>query len=457
MQISMPRFAFVTLALLLSTSSYALTMQEALKRAYLNNPDLNQQRAALRVTNESVPAALSGYRPSLSGTASLSGSKNEITNYAGSQFENKQYPRTASITASQPIFDGLRARNSVNAAENSVLVGREDLRNKEQTIFLAVITAYMNVIRDEATVALRKQAVTVAERDLKMLKERFRLGDASRTDVGLVEAQLGLSKLNLATSSNALALSKSVFLQHVGTPATKLSTPNLSDKIIPKTMERAQSLALVNSPIVKAAQHGADVAHFQVHVAESALYPQLSLDGTLSRGLETSSGVAKLAGSSVAARLTLPIFAGGGKDYSTIRAAKETLGQRQIQIDTAREVVKQSLGASWGLYTVSQQAISASSAEIKGREQVVRGFREEYKVGQRILQNVLVEEVNLNNARVTQVNWQRERAVAYFSILASIGQLNARSLNLKVDEYNPTAHYGEVRDAWVGVKTPDGR
>lgn len=446
----------LSLIFLSSVAASALTLEDALRHAYQNNPDLNQQRAALRVTDESVPTALSGYRPSLSATASAGLSRSDFTTYSGATGLTKQAPRTAGVTLSQPLFDGMKTYNNVNAAEQSVLLGREDLKNKEQVIFLSVITAYMNVIRDGATVDLRNRAVSVAERDLGMVKERFRLGDASRTDVGLVEAQMGLSKLALATAKTNFAISKSQFLQHVGLAPHNLKSPT-KIRQLPKSQDVARNIAISNNPVVKAAQYGADAAKYQVYVAESALYPQLSIDGSYNRGIETSSGVANVASSGITARLVIPIFANGGRDSATIRAAKETQGQRQIQIDTAREVVKQALGQSWGVYEIAALAISASNDEIKGRETVVRGFREEYKVGQRILQNVLVEEVNLNNARVSAINWQRERIVSQYSILAAMGQLNAQSLNLKTEQYNPNGHYNNVRDAWFGTRTPDGR
>jgi outer membrane protein len=450
------RYLYSVLAILIATSaSYALTLEEALRHAYQNNPEINAQRAALRITDETVPTALSGYRPSLSATASAGGQRSDFQTYSGATGVNKQAPRSAGVSVSQPLFDGMRTYNNVNAAEKSVLLGREDLRNKEQTVFLSAITAYMNVIRDAATLEVRKQAVTVAERDIVMVKERFRLGDASRTDVGLVEAQLGLSKLALATAQNNLIINKSVFMQHVGLEAKNLKSP--AARALPKTIEAARQVAVTQNPAVKAAQNGADSAQFLVYVAESALYPQLALNGAYNRGLETSSGIAKFASSSITANLVIPIFSGGGKDFSTIRSAKETLGQRQIQIDTAREVVKQAVAQSWGLYQTSALAISASNDEIKGREAVVKGFREEYKVGQRILQNVLVEEVNLSNARVTQINWQRERTVAQYSLLAAMGQLNSQSLKLNVQSYDEKAHYDATRDAWLGTRTPDGR
>jgi outer membrane protein len=181
------------------------------------------------------------------------------------------------------------------------------------------------------------------------------------------------------------------------------------------------------------------------------------LNGSYNKGLETSSGIAKSASSSVTANLVVPLFSGGGKDHTAVRSAKETLGQKQIQIDLARETVKQALSQAWGIQDAAVTAIGAAGEEIKGRETVVAGYREEYKVGQRILQNVLVEENNLNNARVRQIGWQRDRIFAQYSVLAAMGQLNSQSLNLKVQSYDEKAHYDATRDAWLGTRTPDGR
>ncbi len=434
----------------------AESLEGALVRAYRTNPDLGQSRAALRVADEAVPSALSGYRPSVSATATIGSTLAQV---APLYRDTYLTPKSIGITGTQVLYDGNRTANGVRAADQGVLVAREDLRNKEQTVLLASATAYMNVLRDQATLDLQNRNVEVLQEQLRFTKDRFAVGEVTRTDVAQSESRLQLAISQASIAKANLASSRAVYRQQIGAePDARLSAARTVERLLPGALPSAIDKGLKAHPAVKGAEHGADAASIQVRIAEGALYPTLALTGSVSQGVQTSATqLNDTISYSALAQLTVPIFANGGKDYATIRSAKETAGQRLLQVDLARESVRQAVVQSWGALQAAKAQITAVEAQVNAAEIALKGIREEAKVGQRTTLDVLNAQQELTNARVSLVSAQRDRVVQSYSVMAAMGELNVRRLGLKTDVYDPTTHYEQTRDRWIGLRTPDGR
>lgn len=460
MNMSSQRFLVsCAVALLLgSVSAPALadSLEGALVRAYKSNPDLASSRAALRIADEAVPAALSGYRPSISATASAGSS---ITQFSPTYRDNYLTPRSAALQGQQVLYDGNKTANSVRNADQNVMVSREDLRNKEQTILLGSATAYMNVLRDQATLELQNRNVEVLQEQLRFTKDRFAVGEVTRTDVAQSESRLQLAISQVSVAQANLANSRAVYRQMIGVdPDARLTAARTAERLLPKSLAAAVESGLKNHPSIKGAEHGADAASIQVRIAEAALYPTLAVTGSVSQGVQQSVSLPNdTIVYSAVANLTVPIFANGGRDYATIRSAKETVGQRLVQVDLARESVRQAVVQSWGALEAARAQIKAGEAQVNAAEIALKGIREEAKVGQRTTLDVLNAQQELTNARVSLVSSQRDRVVQSYSVLAATGALNVGRLGLKTETYDPTVHYDQTRDRWFGLRTPDGR
>jgi outer membrane protein len=158
----------------------------------------------------------------------------------------------------------------------------------------------------------------------------------------------------------------------------------------------------------------------------------------------------------VAAQLTVPLYQGGA-EYSTIRQAKETLGQRRLDLDTGRDQVQAAVVQAWGLLESAKAQIIATQAQVTSAEVALNGVREEARVGQRTTLDVLNAQQTLVNARVALVTAQRDRVVASYTLLAAVGSLSPQVLGLGTEVYDSMVHYQQVRDVWGGVRIPDGR
>jgi outer membrane protein len=451
------RGVFAAGLLMMSMDSVgAETLPGALGRAYNNNPTLNAQRAALRATNETVSQALSGYRPRINSTADLGFQTDTTRGQTGLTTDNNYTPRGIALTVDQNLWNGNRTPNRVRQAESTVLSGRETLRNTEQTVLFAAVTAYMNVLRDSAILNLRRNNIEVIEEQLRQVRDRFNVGEVTRTDVAQAENRLAGARAQAALAEANLKAAIATFRQQIGVEPKQLAAGTPIDKLLPKSVQAALNLALSGHPAIRAAMHGVDAAQLNVKVIEGELYPSLNLRGTLSQRWDLTASNIDRTSASIVGALTIPIYE-GGEVYSRTRQAKETLGQQRINVDIVRDQVRQAVVAAWGALEATRAQVLAATAQVKAAETALAGVREEAKVGQRTTLDVLNAQQELLDARVNLITAQRDRVVASYQVLQTIGRLNAASLGLKVAVYDPVLHYKQVKDKWWGLRTPDGR
>jgi outer membrane protein len=456
-----PRTVLMAFLALLGTSfsGSAETMESALVQAYQGNPQLNAQRANARAIDEGVPQALSGYRPRLAITAtygkeyeSLATQSGPITARSAGTFS----AQTIGATATQNLFNGFQTANRTRAAETQVSAAREALRVMEQTVLLSAATAYMDVLRDTANLEVQRTNVRVLQETLKQTRDRFNVGEVTRTDVAQAEAQLAAAQSARLAAESTLTTSKANYHQVIGREPVNLAPGAPVVRHLPRTLPAAIDVGLGENPNVTAAMYGVDVAHLQVKINEGALFPNLSLQASVQEARNPRVGIPEDFTALAIAQLTIPIYQGGA-EYSLIRQSQESLGQQRLNLDLVRDQTRQAVVQSWGQLQAAKAQIAAAQSQVTSSEAALNGVREEAHVGQRTTLDVLNAQQALVNARVALVTAQHDYVVASYNGLAAIGRLSPQVLRLPTAIYDPMNHYQQVRDAWAGIRNPDGR
>jgi outer membrane protein len=460
------------MALLLESVSggAAETMSGALARAYAGNPDLNQSRAGVRATDEDLPRASAPWRPTAFATGQFGYNYLDIISSApgaaigvgqpptgSSRFRRGTDPGSLGLTITQNLFNGNRTVNGVRQAESNIFGAREILRNTEQNILFSAAAAFMNVLRDTAILDLRKNNIIVLEEQLRQTRDRFTVGEVTRTDVAQAEASLATGRSDYFTAQANLQTSVADYRRVIGAEPTRLEPARTIESLLPRTLAGAIDLALAEHPAIQAAFHAADAAALQVKLAEGELYPTLNVVGNVQQNYNFS-GIPgeRLFNGSIAAQLTVPIYQ-GGEVYARVRQAKEALGQARLQADLQRDFVRASVVSSWGQLDSARAVIQSSKAAVTAAEIALDGVRQEAEVGQRTTFDILFQQQVLLNARVGLVTAQRDRVVASYAVMAAVGRLTAANLSLAVTQYDPTVHFDQVKDKWIGLRTPEGR
>ncbi len=433
----------------------AETLSEALSAAYKFNPRLDAARATQRATDEEVPRAISGYRPSITGSADTN--YQNTTTRPPSTSNGESNPRGYQVGLVQPLFRGFRTINAVSAAEATVRAGREILRTTEQAVLLEAVTAYMDVVRDQAIVRLRENNVTVLTRDLRATQDRFNVGEVTRTDVAQAQARRAAAVAALDLARANLKTSRATFERVVGHPPSNLVDARASN-LVPKSVREGIEISSRENPNVVSALYREQAARFAVDQIRGELLPTVQLEANYNKRFDPSMSIEESETTTVTGRVTVPFYT-GGEVQARVRQAKHTHVQRIQEIEQARTEVQAQVVAAWSQLEAARAAVESDQTAVNANRIALAGVREEERVGQRTLLDVLNAEQELLNSEVNLATDRRNLVVASYALLSTIGRLNAQELAVSAQVYDAEAHYHDVRRKWfdINITHQDGR
>lgn len=438
--------------------SAAETLQEALVKAYQVNPQLNAERARQRGTDENVPQALAGYRPQI--VASLSAGLQAVRNLLPDNTVQGATlrPWTIGVTVNQILYNGNKTANSVRVAEFQVKSGREALRNVGQGVLLDGVTAYMNVLANQALEEAQRANVAVLREIKDTTKRRLDAGDVTPTDTAQAEARLSRGLADLNAAEVALAISKATYAEVIGQPPSQLVPASTVDGFSPNALASAREASSHEHPAILGAAYDVDVAQTTIKVAESSLLPTVSVQASASRQVESDPTLTtnRTDQASVIGQLNVPIY-DGGTAASQTRQAKELTSQSRMVLEQVRNQTRTAVISAWVSNEGTKVALTAAESEVRAAGVALQGVRREAAGGQRTTIDVLNAQQDLTNARTRLIQSQRDRVIASYTLLSAVGRLDVQVLKLDTPDYLPEVHYHQVRDAWHGVRTPSGQ
>ncbi|MGH7126205.1 MAG: TolC family outer membrane protein [Stellaceae bacterium] len=435
----------------------AETLTDAFSQAYQYNPQLLAQRAQLRATDESVPQALAGWRPTVQFTGSAGREIAETTqNVAPSPSvtsTNYLTPRSLDLNITEPVWTSGRTPALIRQAEHTVLAQRAQTIGIEEQVLFSVAQAYLDVVRDQATVELNVNNEQVLRRQLEATNDQFRVGEVTRTDVAQAESRVALAVATRVQAEGNLQVSRSNYARAVGHPPEKLAQPK--ERVdLPATRDEALALARAQNPNVVIADYTAKAAEDTVVATRAQLLPQVAIVGDANKSDETQVEGRNINSLSVIARMTVPLYEAGSV-YAQTRAAKQTVSQRRDLLDDARRAAIQLATKDWETIQSGRAQVQSLMSTIRAAEIALEGVRQEAQVGSRTVLDVLNAEQELFTDRVNLVQAQHDLAVAEFDLAQQVGHLTAEYMKLPVQLYDPKKHYDAVRNKWIGFGSKD--
>lgn len=430
-----------TTALMLGTAPVAAeSLSDAMAQAYRQSGLIDQNRAVLRAADEDVAQAVSLLRPVLNYAARASYSDPAI---------DDNFSATVGLDAEMLLYDFGRSALGVDAAKETVLATRAQLVDIENAILLNAVNAFLGVQRSQAFVELRENNVRLLTQQLRATRDRFEVGEVTRTDVSLAEARLAAARSGLAAEQGGLALAREQYRVAVGNYPGALAAPP-RPPVIPQSEDEARAIARRESPVLRQVQHQVAAAELNVESAKRGVLPRLS--GTASVGIDEDGDD----DSSVAITLSGPIYQGGGIT-SNVRRAQAFRDQARAELYTAGLQVDQEVGNAYANLAVAVASIDASSRQVEASSLALEGVREEFQLGARTTLDVLDQEQEVLDAQTNLVSATVDRQIAVYQVLDAMGRLTAQRLGLNVPIYDPAAYYNAVKDAPTVTVSPEGR
>lgn len=423
---------FFALALAAALPASAETLADAMVSAYKTSNLLEQNRAVLRAADEDVATAVSSLRPVLNFVAGA-----DYQDPVGPTASN--FSASVALAAQMTLFSSGRNRLSVDIAKETVLATREALVGIEQNVLLSAVQAYFGVRSAEENVAINDNSVRVLDETLRATQDQFDVGEVTRTDVALAEAQVAAGRAGLAAARGQLSAARESYKAVVGHYPGRLA-PAPRNPALPRSMDEAQSVALRTHPNILQAQHQVAAADLGVALGAAQRYPTVTADASIAVD-DDGNDV-----SSVGVQLRQPIYA-GGRLSSVHRQAVAQRDSARAGLQQTGVLVTQNVANSWADIAVARAQIEATDRQISAATIAYDGVREEAKLGARTTLDVLTAEQSLLDARASQITAVADHQVANYALLASMGLLTVERLNLGIPVYDPAAYYNAVKNA----------
>lgn len=448
--------AGLCLGVLAAASAHAESLSDALAAAYANNPTLEAQRAQQRATDESVPQAKSGWRPTA-----------EIDGGYGRNWQDRKIPGQSSLGGNptvlrplsgqlvidQPLYRGGRTVASTRQAEAAVGSGVQTLRSTEQQVLLNAIQAYLDVLLGQAVVQLNDNNVQVLQRQLRATRDRFDVGEVTRTDVAQSAARLSLGYANLINAQGDLANFEATYKQVIGhRPVDLQPLPRMIP--LPANIDAAYSTALAANPDLAAARKTEEASRWAVRVARGQLLPTADIQGTVGHNADSTYRHDHDNSAAIMGQLRIPIYQAGLVSSQVRQALQENSRDRLRIAETQRAVIAQITGA-WENLRAARAAIRSFREQVRANVIALDGVSQEAQVGSRTVLDVLDAEQELLNSRVNLVQSERNEYLASFQLLSGLGKLQPRTLGVAVQSYDPAAYYDNVRNKWFDPSAYD--
>ena len=426
----------------------AETLNEALATAYTNNPTLQAARAQLRQVDEQVPQALSNWRPTVDIEGNIGVTSERDNQRAAGANSRTREPKSAALNVVQPLYRGGRTVAQRDQAENLVSAGRAQLTDVEQQVLLQAVTAYIDVLRDIRVLDLTKNNRDVIAEQLKATRERFDVGEVTKTDVAQAESRLARAISDQTQAQGNLTSSRAIYRQVIGMAPGKQEVPDFPGGL-PGNEEEAIALS-EDAPIVSQAVFLERAARDGTDVVFGELLPQIALVGQVGGNDEFSQENQRSASASISAQVVIPLYQAGGVE-SRVRESKQFTAQRRQELDEARRQAIQDATTAWQALETARGQIESFTAEVEATKTALDGVRQEQQVGLRTTLDVLDAQQEVLTSEVSLVVARRDSIVAAYQTLAAAGKLTAADLELQVELYDAEKHYKEVRDKWWGL------
>ncbi|MCC6006686.1 MAG: TolC family outer membrane protein [Rhodobacteraceae bacterium] len=422
----------------------AETLAQALVRAYTASNLIEANRAVLRARDEGVAQAMAALRPVVSLSAGMANSVS--TNPTPALPVQSSLSATLQLSAELVLFDSGDNRLAIAAADAAVLAARQTLREVEQQVLMNAVSAYLNMLRDAQFVSLEESNLRLIRQEVQAARDRFEVGEITRTDVSIAEARLAGAQSSLAARQGNLEIAREAYRLAVGSYPGQLATPPAAPRL-PRTEAEASAIARAGHPSILRGQANVSAAELTVRRAEAALGPRISASASL-QGREPLAGGSTSTTATVGVQMQQTLYA-GGRRLSAIRQAMANGEAARAELNQAAMVVDQQLGNAWAQLAIARASIAARQEQVRAATVAFRGTAEEAALGARTTLDVLNAEQQLLDARTNLITAERDEYVAVYMVLAAMGLLTAEHLGLSVPRYDVEAYGRAVRGAPV--------
>ena len=421
---------------------------EVLKSTYLYSPKLKVERELLMKEDELIPQAFSEFRPTIDGYYN----KGKIdTAISGSNFiaDGVRTETNAGIKITQPIFNGGSTINSIKSAKKKIKAQRLKLKYTEQIVLLEAINIFSSLAAKKKELLLNQKREESLKKQFELAENQFEIGEITMTDVSIAKARLSLAKSDLIKSESELFAIKAKFKALVGIESQK---PELFFDFpdIKKDLNQLTTIMIEQNPELLSILFNIKSLNSKIKSLYSKKLPSVKLEAELKKNKGYFRSDSSREVMSAFASVSIPLYQ-SGLASSKIRELKKELSSEKEFHKLKVNEYKYNLANSWSGFNSSKSKIDAYKTQIEANQYYLEGLNQEMMLGERTLIDILDAEEELIESEYNLIKSFEENFNSYFEILFYIGELNSKSLNLKVNLFNENKNFNEVKFKWLDI------
>ena len=440
-----------TLIFFFCSICYSQTLYDTLSKAYNNSPLLKSHRFKLEAINEELAKALSKNRPQVNLSGSVGSDETTTVNTSGVESTKNNNPKSVTLEIQQNLYDFGRTKSLINIADNSIFAQRADLRNQEQEILLEASRIYLALLASTEINKLAKNNLLLLQKHYQATEDRFKLGEATSTDLSLAKARYYRARSDEIKSRGGIEKERSKYFSLIGIEAPKkLYFPQIKIAL-PEKLKDITKETLQGNPIIIASGFRKKLSFIKISSAASELLPTLDLNLSAQNAWAPNTFFDEYENYKMEFNLKIPLYL-GGYNYSNIRQKKKEAMQSSKILDYNIKKILKEVEILWIEFKSLEAQIVSINAAIKANEMAVEGVKKENEVGSKTLLDVLDAEQDLLEEKVEAVKVERDKYITIFNLMAFMGKLSSSELNLDVGVYDLDKNYDAVKNMWLGFE-----
>ena len=424
---------FILINIFLICNANAITLIEAIKEAYDNNPKLNAERENLKISKENINISKSNFLP----TVTISGYKSaentsKLTNRSGEDANKDDVnPLQTSILVEQKLYDQSR-KPDLEKNEIGLEIARLKLKKVEQEIIYESVEAYTNLVLNNKKLKINLLNVSLLERQVETDRARLEKGGINLTDVAQSEASLAGANAKLIQVRNDIVTSKLIYEKTIGkiNNSEEVNESYVFKYKLPNNLKEANIISKQFSPELNIVKLELEQANKDVAIAKSDLSPSATLSFQATQTDDTSSTYDESDKETLKATVSWP-FSLGGKNLSSLRKNKSLRDQKALLLEDAKRSNETSVSSAWSNFKSSKSLLNSIRVQVKASEIANEGISIEYESGLgRSTLDVIQSNSILLDAKNNLATSQRNHFLSQYKLLLALGQLTALNLSL---------------------------
>lgn len=354
------------------------TLRQCIDYALENNITVKQQDVTRRQNEVQLSTAKNSRLPDLNASASQNWSFGRGLTSENTYSNRNTSSTSLSLGTTVPLFTGFRIPRTIELNKLNLEAATADLGKARDDISVQVAQAYVQILYNIELRDVAQRQIDIDSIQVERLREMYRTGKASGVEVAQQEATLAQSRLTLTQADNDYRISLLTLAQLLELPSPEGFTIVRPD-IATLTVDEAATLplpdeifqeAIAFKPEVKAETLRLKSTEMSIKIAQSALWPTLSLSAGLgsnyykTNGFDTESFGRQMRNNFsqyIGLSLNIPIF-NRFETRNSIRSARLDRESQQLRLDDVKKTLYKEIQQAY-YNAVAARAQYASSTE----------------------------------------------------------------------------------------------